>query len=274
MRIRQSSLYAVLPLLALCTAVPAVAAPFRGAEIDLVVSASGGSALPIDLAKVAAKVCDGSATSTPMDPDPFDPMAKCTLTSHNPGPNHGGGSLKILVSPKAASDKAAPEDAAPEGFLWRVSRLALEISKPIETPCGLWDASLDLDAERAQPDSRVVLQEVAGDPQSGVLAGVLAVDAVLHLSHRETGRTVDLAVPLAFDVAARWSLAAADGSDPEEPRARLFLGTEAPEETGTSAEICTPARSATLDERGEPACCEMCWLRWLPRPMTIDLTAP
>jgi hypothetical protein len=85
-----------------------------------------------------------------------------------------------------------------------VSALHFVALQPWSTSCGNWDASLDL-AEVAQPSSELTLLPAASGAPTGLATGTLKAYAVATFQHTTSGRTVQFAVPLQLDVAARWT---------------------------------------------------------------------
>jgi hypothetical protein len=138
-----------------------------------------------------------TATTAPVSPPPTPGTASRGVFRADPGTNQPSLAVESL-------------------------RLALET---VESPCGPWTALMTLDPDVLQSTTPLVLEGAPEEPGHGVFAGVLEMHTRLHLENSATGQSVDLALPLAFNLAGPWALATdEDGLDLPDSESNLILG--------------------------------------------------
>lgn len=176
-------------------------------EVGLRISPDSVSAIPVDEEAVSNTVCAGLSWE---DWDYRGPKAKC----------------QVLVS------MGLPPGDPPGGEIG-----LQKLSEPLPTSCGLWDGTID--TPRIQTDSEAVLAQMPDAPGSGVFAGTFKMETILHLTHRETGRTADLPLTFDFSLVGPWIV----GSPGEPPSTEnpIFLGSSM-EGMVRTFEDCIPVR--------------------------------
>lgn len=209
MRVRPSCLcLSLLASLWAGGAAPATAADVsHSGTVGLSLSPRSVSGIPIDVTAVSDQVCE--------DAQGKSPLVQCHVIVKNE-------SVQIQVLGKQA---------------W-TDELQLAGAEPLATPCGLWDTTLTLDPGVSQPASPIAFEARPDDLERGLFATALEMSTVLHLVHRETGRTADFPLRLALGLAGPWVFASANP-----PAAgRLFLLADQREDGQViTFENCIPA---------------------------------
>jgi hypothetical protein len=154
---------------------------FRPGVVELALSTTSVSAIPIDYEAMALQGCTGEEPQV---------IAKCLILSTVRG-DMG----------MSTGDKGA--------FATATQFLTTDV---VVTPCGTWDVTLALDPDFSQPDSPMTFEQAPEDPGHGVFSGVLKMNTALHLANRDTGQTEDFAIPIAFDLAGPWAVDSTDES--------------------------------------------------------------
>lgn len=195
-----------LALLAALSATKATALPvgssITAGDIQLALSEHETSALPIDVQAVAEANC------RPNEEAPHSPgnLAEC----------------RLKVSTHGTSQVVNLRNQATETILARPELLALQATgihlggEPVETSCGVWEVSLDLDTDESQPISPMALKPGSEDPGQGVFSTLLEMKVRLHLTNQTTGQEIDEPLVLGLGLSGPWSLASSDKSNRKE----------------------------------------------------------
>jgi len=163
-------------------------------------------------------------------------------------------------------DPVFPLRITKEEGVFSARSLQLVIAGPIDTSCGPWDATVDLDPARSQPNSTMVLEELPEDPERGVFAGVLEMSTILHFVNRDTGQTADFTLRLGLGLAGPWVVT----SPGDSPTAGdlLFLADRSGGEL-VASEQCGPVQvlESSDDLKGfEADECQICLTGVIPQP--------
>ena len=188
-----------LALLAALSATKANALPVGGSitagEIQLVLSEHATSALPIDIQAMAEANC--RTTGEAQSPGN---LALCRLKVSTQGTSHEVG----LRNPAAEPMMLRPE-------LLKLQATGIHLrGEPVETSCGVWEISLDLDTTESQPISPMALKPGSENPGQGVFSTLLEMKVRLRLTNETTGQEIDEPLVLGLGLSGPWSLAPSD----------------------------------------------------------------
>jgi hypothetical protein len=192
-----------LAILAALSATKANALPvgssITAGEIQLALSEHATSALPIDIQAMAEANCRPTE-ETPQAPGN---LAQC----------------RLKVSTQGTSQVVQLWNPAMEPMVLSPELLALQATgidlggDPVETSCGIWEISLNLDTTESQPISPMALKPGSDEPGQGVFSTLLEMKVRLHLTNQTTGREIDEPLVLGLGLSGPWSLAPSDKSN-------------------------------------------------------------
>ena len=213
---------AVLCCLALLSAAsPAAADGASAGRIALAAAQPGGVALAIDLDALAQELCTGGLPT-------LRTSAECGLTVNNfpidPNGQEHQTSLGLRSGePRTAGDGRVSVEVTP-------SALELAGTTLLRTPCGVWQYSLQLDPAAVQRPAPLTLHPAAKHPAQGMFAGVIEMEAVLHLvpldayGQPDESAAIDLPFGFTLQLAGAWATAPDPLPDPESSDLLLFAG--------------------------------------------------
>lgn|GEM_PF-2440904 len=200
------------PLAAQPGAVPPV---IQTGSVDVVLDPAAVSFLPIDGEELRASLCSGRPPVNHWGT--LAPRGECNV-SVAPPPDfpvevdsavQRGSSIRVFLHPGGAE-------------IWRGSA-------PVDTPCGLWDLSLIVDSDAAQPASELDL-ETSGvtseeSPAQGVFAGVMKLAVRYRFFNRAKGAFLELPTVVSLELSGHWAAAPAGTSlGPGASNLTLFTG--------------------------------------------------
>lgn len=164
----------------------------RAGTIKITLDPGVTSFLPIDIPTLKAALCNGSIVNYK---GPISPRGECDLTVKVPS---GMGVLNADDAARAGSGSwQVPVHFSALGP-WKGSA-------PVDTPCGLWDVSVDLDPESEQPVSTLVLTESEEIPGQGAFASVIELAARYRFANRTDGTRFEVPARLSLDLAGHWA---------------------------------------------------------------------
>jgi hypothetical protein len=149
------------------------------------------SFLPIDSEEMRASLC--SSRPHPTDWGTLAPRGECNV-SVAPPPD-----IPLNV------DGAVPQGSSVRVSLHPGSGEIWHGGGPVDTACGLWDLSMIVDPDAAQPASELNL-EISGDnPAQGVFAGVVKLAVRYRFVNRTKGATHDLPAVVSLELSGHWA---------------------------------------------------------------------
>lgn len=194
-----------LPIFLLLAAPPASAGEpetlVRAGRLEIDLDPEAVSFLPIDLEKLQARLCEGNLPDTG---EPLDPTGECVL-SVSPSPF-----LVLVVDEVSPLMAPVVGDVGPLGGALRAAVQLRDLtpwlgSEPITTDCGLWDVSMVLDPDAAQPLSELALEPSVADPPQGAFAGVVKLAVRYRFANRDTGISSELPTLRSLELAGHWA---------------------------------------------------------------------
>jgi hypothetical protein len=167
----------------------------RTGSLKVAIDPAAVSFLPIDREEVGARLCSGRPPIG--DWGTLTPRGECNV-SVAPPPDiplyvdsvfPRGSSLQVSLHPGGAE-------------IWRGST-------PVDTPCGLWDLSLIVDPDGAQPASELDLETSGGiseeSPAQGVFAGVMKLAVHYRFVNRTKGGSYELPAVVSLELSGHWA---------------------------------------------------------------------
>ena len=212
----------------------------RAGTIGLSLAPGITSFLPIDTPALKADLCNGSIVNYR---GPISPRGECDLTVKVPS------GMGIL-------DAETPEISARNGS-WQVPVYFSTLgpwkgSAPVDTECGVWDVSVDLDPDSEQPVSTLVLTQSEDVPGQGAFAGVIELAARYRFANRTRGTRLEVPARLSLDLAGLW--------------------TTLPQGTSGLADTASNISLFTLGTQGRPFSAPACGV-WSDTHCAVCLTA-
>lgn len=162
----------------------------RTGSLKIAIDPAAVSFLPIDSEELRTRLCSGRPTVDNWGA--LTPRGECNV-SVAPPPDiplyvdsvfPRGSSLGVSLHPGGAE-------------IWRGSA-------PVDTPCGLWDLSLTVDPDSAQPASELDLETSGESPAQGVFAGVMKLAVHYRFFNRTKGASYELPAVVALELSGHW----------------------------------------------------------------------
>jgi hypothetical protein len=176
------------PLAAQLGASPPV---IRTGSLKVAIDPAAVSFLPIDSEELRARLCSGRPTVDHWGA--ITPRGECNV-SVAPPPE-----FPLEVDSAIARGSSIGVSLHPGGGeIWLVSA-------PVDTPCGLWDLSLIVDPDSAQPASGLDLETSGESPAQGVFAGVVKLAVRYRFVNRTKGSSHELPAVVSLELSGHWA---------------------------------------------------------------------
>lgn len=185
---------------------------------------AGLSFLPVDSSALRLNLCSGHLTAT--DSGTISPRGECDLVVAPPpgidffvdGFTPDGSSSRVSVQPTGSSSWPA--------------------NSPVDTPCGLWAVSMELDPGAAQPVSGLVLERSGSDPSQGVFASVVKLAVRYRFVNSAKGISYELPAVVPLELSGHWAAVPEDGPGLEDGASNLVLFVTVSRGQWTGAPAC------------------------------------
>lgn len=166
----------------------------RPGRVSIAVDPDALSFLPLDSGALRQNLCNANAQFSVDEWGTISPRAECTL-SVAPPPG-----IDLFL------DNATSVDSS-----WRVSvqptgSSSWPASSPVDTPCGLWSVSMELDPDpTAQPVSQLSLEKSGSDPAQGIFAGVVRLAVRYRFVNSTKGLSHEVPAVVPLELSGHWA---------------------------------------------------------------------